>query len=68
MNGHVKREEIIDKPVFGHLPYHMAQYALDMSTITLYYDFERRGKVHTYEEMLKYNPQIMTYSVKAISS
>jgi len=67
-NGaYINRSEIEGKPVIGHLPYHLGQYALDITTYALYYEFERRGLVHSYEEMKQYNPDLFTYKVRRLS-
>jgi hypothetical protein len=62
-NEPIKKTEILGKPFVGHLPYWLAQWTLDMTTVGLYYEYERRGLVHTLEEMLTYNPELITYTV-----
>lgn len=62
-NSAVKREDIEGRPVVGHMPYWLGQYALDVTTVGLYYEYERRGLVHSFEEMSSYNPELITYKV-----
>lgn len=59
----VSKADILGKAVVGHLPYWLGQWATDVTTVGLYYKYERRGLVHTFEEMSSHNPEIFTYKV-----
>lgn len=58
------KEEIEGKPVLGHLPYHLAQYALDVTSLVNLYPYELRAKMHTYELTKQYTQGLFTYKVK----
>ena len=41
----------------------MAAHALDVTTVDLRYIFERRGQVHSFDEMKKYDSGLISYRV-----
>lgn len=62
----VTKEEIEGKPVVGHLPYWLGMNAKDITSLKLMYKYNRRGLVHTYEEMCGLEPELFTYRVQMV--
>jgi hypothetical protein len=62
----VTAQEIEGKAVIGHLSYHMAALAQDVTNFDLRYEFEKRGMVHSYEDMKKFDNGTLTYTVTVL--
>lgn len=62
-DGAIKKEDILGRPVVGHLPYWIGMWALDVTSLALMYKYNRRGLVHSHEEMSALSPELFTYRV-----
>ena len=65
-NGRATKELILNKPVLGNIRHCIGQFASDITTFNLQYKFERRGLVHTFDEMDEVNKGLFTYKVERI--
>jgi len=60
-------DDIVDKPVIGHISYFAGCKAKDITSYENRYSFDLRGKIHTPELMQEWAGNLFTYKVKEIT-